>query len=65
MYRDHGWLILRVLQTGKADDFKFLADPKSKQDIQTQLTDALSDTTAPASRTATTARATFGPARRP
>lgn len=63
--RDHGWLILRVLQTGKADEFKYLADPKSKEDIQTQLTDALSDTTAPSSRSATTARATFGPARHP
>jgi hypothetical protein len=44
----HGLLVLRVLQTGKADDFKYLADPKSKQDIETQLYDALAGTKAPA-----------------
>ena len=62
--RDHGMLMLRVLQTSKADEFKFLADPKSKDDIATQLTDALSDPKAATERSATTARATFGPGRR-
>jgi hypothetical protein len=55
--RDHGWLFLRVLQTGKADEFKYLADPKSKDDIRTQLTDALSDS--PSSRPAAV-HASFG-----
>ena len=62
--RDHQMLMLRVLYTNKADEFKFLGDPKSKDDIATQLTDVLSDPKAATERSATTARATFGPGRR-
>jgi hypothetical protein len=61
--RDHPMLMVRVLHAAKADEFKFLADPKSKDDIATQLTDALSDPKAATERSATTARATFGPGR--
>ena len=55
----HGLLVLRVLQTGKADDFKYLADPKSKEDIETQLTDALAGTKLP---TTTPTRTSVRPA---
>jgi hypothetical protein len=41
--KTHPLLVLRMLKLGKADDLKFLADPKSKKDVETQLTDALSD----------------------
>jgi hypothetical protein len=61
--RDHEMLILRVLQTKKTAEFNFLADPKSKDDIATQLTEVLSDPKAATERPATTARATFGPGR--
>jgi hypothetical protein len=61
--RDHPILMLRVLHADKADEFKYLADPKSKDDIATQLTDALSEPKA-AESSATTARATFGPSHR-
>jgi hypothetical protein len=37
----HAALITRMLDAGKAEQLQFLADPKSKQDIATQLTDAL------------------------
>ncbi|MGD0540333.1 MAG: hypothetical protein ABSB33_02335 [Tepidisphaeraceae bacterium] len=60
---DHRMLMLRVLYAEKADEFKFLADPKSKDDIATQLTDALSGPKAATERSATTARAAFGPGR--
>ena len=42
----HPLLVLRVLESGKADEFKFLADPKDKKDVETQLTDTLSGTQA-------------------
>lgn len=45
----HPVLILRILESGKADEFKFLADPKDTKDVETQLTDALSDTNAASS----------------
>jgi hypothetical protein len=61
---DHRMLMLRVLYTDKANEFKFLADPKSKDDIATQLTDVLSNPKSTTERSATTARATFGPSRR-
>lgn len=38
---NHPELIQRVLDAGKADDFKYLADPHSGETIQTQLSDAL------------------------
>lgn len=41
--KTHPLIVLRVLEAGKADEFKFLADPKSSKDVETQLTDALSD----------------------
>jgi hypothetical protein len=50
---EHGTLIRRVLDADKADEFKYLADPKSKEDIKSQLTDALSN----ARTSPTTARA--------
>jgi hypothetical protein len=39
---EHPELISRVLESGDCDKFKFLADPKSSQSIQAQLTAALS-----------------------
>jgi hypothetical protein len=59
--KDHRMLMLRVLYTDKADEFKYLADPKSKDDIATQITDALTDSKSTTERSATTARAIFGP----
>ncbi|MGA2442944.1 MAG: hypothetical protein ABSH08_18480 [Tepidisphaeraceae bacterium] len=41
---DHPMVILRLLEAGKADELKYLTDPKSKKDVATQLTDALSNT---------------------
>ena len=41
--KTHPLLIFRLMKLGKADDLKFLADPKSNKDIETQLTDAISD----------------------
>ncbi|HEY1922377.1 MAG TPA: hypothetical protein VGG44_06395 [Tepidisphaeraceae bacterium] len=61
---DHQMLMHRVVFAGKADEFKFLADPKSKDDITTQLIDVLSEPVATTERSATTARATIGPSRR-
>lgn len=46
--KDHSLLVLRLLRADKADDLKFLGDPKSSKDIETQLTDDLSDTAAAA-----------------
>jgi hypothetical protein len=43
----HPMLVLRLLEAGKADELKYLADPKSKKDVATQLTDALSNISAP------------------
>jgi hypothetical protein len=60
----HQMLMHRVVFAGKADEFKFLGDPKSKDDITTQLIDALTDSKATTERSATTARATFGPSHR-
>jgi hypothetical protein len=40
---DHATVVLRMLEAGKADELKFLADPKSNQDVETQLTDAIAD----------------------
>lgn len=40
----HPMLILRLLEAGKSEQLKYLADPKSKKDVETQLTDALSNT---------------------
>ena len=42
--RSHPMLVRRLLDAGKADQLKYLADPKSKKDIATQLNDALSNT---------------------
>jgi len=39
---NHPLVVLRLLRAGKADELKFLADPKSGKDIETQLTDVLS-----------------------
>ncbi len=61
---DHRMLMLRVLYTDKANEFKFLADPKSKDDIATQLTDVLSNPKATTERSATTRMRTFGPSHR-
>ena len=49
----NGGLVSRLLDAGKADQLQFLANPKIKQDIQLQITDALagklvSQTTQPA-----------------
>jgi hypothetical protein len=41
--KTHSLLVLRLLRAGKADELKYLADPKSNKDIETQLTDYLSD----------------------
>ena len=38
----HRLLILRIIYAGKADEMKFLGDPSSKKDMETQLYDALS-----------------------
>jgi hypothetical protein len=40
--KEHGALILRLLRADKADELKYLTDPKSKLDTETQLTDELS-----------------------
>lgn len=39
----HPFVVLRLLRAGKADEFKYLGDPKSKKDIETQLLDAVSN----------------------
>ena len=44
---EHPMLVLRLLEAGKAEQLKYLADPKSKNDVATQLTDALSNTSGP------------------
>jgi hypothetical protein len=61
---EHRMLMLRVLYTDKANEFKFLADPKSKDSIAEQLTAVLSNSNPTTERSATTARATFGPSHR-
>ncbi len=38
----HPLVVLRLLRAGKADELKFLADPKSKKDVENQIIDALS-----------------------
>ncbi len=43
----HPLVVLRLLRAGKADDLKFLADPKSKKDVEGQLLDVLSNLPAP------------------
>ena len=53
--KDHPLLVLRLLRAGKADELKFLADPKNNKDVETQLTDALSETQAGATTTTSTA----------
>jgi hypothetical protein len=61
---DHRMLMLRVLYTDKANEFKFLADPKNKDDIANQIREVLTNPPATTERSATTARATFGPSHR-
>jgi hypothetical protein len=41
---NHPLLIMRIIYAGKADEMKYLGDPSSKKDMETQLTDALSAT---------------------
>lgn len=61
--KTHPLLILRLLKLGKADDLKFLADPKSNKDIETQLTDALSDSSEGSdANSSTTSRMSIRPA---
>lgn len=38
---DHAALVVRILDAGMADRLKFMGDPDSRRDIQTQLIDAL------------------------
>jgi hypothetical protein len=38
---DHPALMWRVIDAGKADDLKYLSDPNSNEDMQTQLSDVL------------------------
>lgn len=38
---EHRDLVSRMLDANQAQQLKFLADPKSKQDVQTQITDIL------------------------
>src|SRR5580693_2987340 len=40
----HASLIGRMIDAGKASELKYLANPKSKDDVQTQLTDMLAAT---------------------
>jgi hypothetical protein len=47
----HPLVVLRLLRAGKADDLKFLADPKSKKDVEGQLLDVLSNLPAPTTTT--------------
>jgi hypothetical protein len=51
---DHKALIWRVLDAGQAEQLKYLADPKSGADVQTQLTDALTGERSRNSRTPAT-----------
>jgi hypothetical protein len=39
--QDHSELVSRLLEAGKAEQLKFLADPKSKEDLTAQITDAM------------------------
>jgi hypothetical protein len=41
--KSHPLVIIRVLESGKADDFSFLTDPKDKRNAEMQLSDAISD----------------------
>jgi hypothetical protein len=43
----HPLVVLRLLKAGKADDLKFLADPKSKKGVENQLLDVLSNSGPP------------------
>jgi hypothetical protein len=47
----HPLVVLRLLRAGKADDLKFLADPKSKKDVEGQLLDVLSNLPVPTTTT--------------
>jgi hypothetical protein len=38
----HPLVVLRLMRAGKAEELKYLGDPKSSKDIETQLTDVLS-----------------------
>jgi hypothetical protein len=49
----HPIIIMRVLETDKQDEMKYLADPKSNKDIRTQLNDALTNSQQPAPTTNT------------
>ena len=44
--KSHPLVIIRVLESGKADDFNFLTDPKDKRNAESQLSDAISDSPA-------------------
>jgi hypothetical protein len=50
----HAALVWRVLDAGQADQLKYLTDPKSGDDAQTQLTDALTGSHTHFSRPPTT-----------
>jgi hypothetical protein len=39
---NHRMIIMRVLESDKSGEMQYLADPKSKKDIRTQLRDAVS-----------------------
>ena len=56
--KNHPLLVLRLLRAGKAEELKYLADPKSSKDVETQLTEYLSDGPAdvPTTKTSTTSR---------
>jgi hypothetical protein len=51
---DHKALIWRVLDAGQAEQLKYLTDPRNGNDVQTQLTDALTGSRSHSSRTPAT-----------
>ena len=51
---EHKELVWRVLDAGQAEQLKFLTDPKNGNDVQTQLTDALTGSRSRPSRTPAT-----------
>jgi hypothetical protein len=53
----HADLVSRMLDAGKADQLKFLTDPKSKADVQTQITDMLAGAKGQSPRTDAAERA--------
>ncbi|MDP9175953.1 MAG: hypothetical protein M3O30_19115 [Planctomycetota bacterium] len=55
----HSDLMARLLSAGKADQFKFLVDPKKKEDVQAQLTDALTGKNAISQSQPTTIRSSM------